>query len=229
MNNKLQSILHISVAVIYIFLIYRITNTDKANNRIKIQKSAEKEFLTDTIESIKSKKILFIGDSHSANNTYGWQKILCQKTGAIEKNLSIGGKTTGWMVSRLKENIDTSYTYCFIWGGGNDMYNGVRIERVIANLNEMIKICEINGIKAVVLTGINVRECVEPGKRLQYVDRCEELQTKIKDSIQGVKVVENHFVSRNDGDCADFICHMNKKGHVKMASGIISEMKFKIN
>jgi lysophospholipase L1-like esterase len=66
---------------------------------------------------------LFIGDSHTANHGYGWQVQLCQATGLIQNNISVGGKTTGWMLTQANLNVNPNYDYCFIYGGANDMYN----------------------------------------------------------------------------------------------------------
>ena len=48
----------------------------------------------DTVISVRGKKALFIGDSHTANHANGWQVLVCKQTGMKMKNVSESGKTT---------------------------------------------------------------------------------------------------------------------------------------
>ncbi len=64
--------------------------------------------------NVKGEKALFIGDSHTSAYGWGWQDMLCQKTGMKLKNTAVVGKQTNWMAGRLRYFADTSYSYCFI-------------------------------------------------------------------------------------------------------------------
>ena len=70
----------------------------------------------DTIVDVKGKYVLFIGDSHTSNPG-GWQSILSNETKMRMNNISVGGKTTGWMLERAKESIHEGLDYCFICKG----------------------------------------------------------------------------------------------------------------
>jgi lysophospholipase L1-like esterase len=227
MNIKI-TILSFGVAFIYLLLLIKIMKMSPVKGQIKPSEIQETVEETDSLIDVDGKKIFFIGDSHTANKSYGWQKILCEKTGAREFNFAVKGKPTGWMLSQVESNLDSTYEFCFIWGGGNDMSMGIKREKVIENLRKITEICKSNGVVPIILTGIEVRVCVEEGKRPKYVEDCEKLQSDIQNSFNGIKVIKNHFVSRKDGDCGDLICHMNKRGHSKMADGILESVKFKI-
>ena len=58
----------------------------------------------DTVVSVKGKKALFIGDSHSAAD-YGWQHQVCKKTGMTYLNTAVGGKQTAWMLQEAKLKV----------------------------------------------------------------------------------------------------------------------------
>lgn len=181
----------------------------------------------DTVISVKGKRVLFIGDSHSANHYYGWQKLLSEKTGMSMLNTAVGGKNTYWMLNELTYKANKSFDYCFIYGGANDMYSSTSMFDALSNIKGMIRICKGNGIKPIVLTGFDPQLCVRKDKYPVYVARYTKFQKMLLDSIKDATVIKNHFVSRADGDCGDYICHMTASGHKKMAAGIIKEMKFK--
>ena len=67
----------------------------------------------DTVVSVRGKKVLFIGDSHTAYSN-GWQDRLCRRTGMTYLNTSVGGKTTTWMKGIASSSIHSGLNYCFI-------------------------------------------------------------------------------------------------------------------
>lgn len=181
----------------------------------------------DTVVNVGGKKVLFIGDSHTANHSYGWQEILCYKTGMTMKNTAVGGKNTYWMLNQIVYTANKSFDYCFIYGGANDMYSSTSMFDAIDNIKSMIKVCKGNGIKPIVLTGFDPQLCIRKDKYPAYVSRYTKFQKMLLDSIKDATVIKSHFVTRADGDCGDYICHMTAKGHRKMADSIIKTMKFK--
>jgi hypothetical protein len=183
----------------------------------------------DTLIDVKDSFFLFIGDSHTAN-PYGWQYNLSILTGFKYKNTAIKGRTTAWMTEVAKTSINEKYTYCFIWGGGNDMIRKEPVESSVKNIQFIVDLCNQKGVIPVVLTGIpslcpDVNGKSEAWKN--YVIRGEKYKQMLVDSIRGAKVIRTDFISRSSGDCADFICHMNPSGHTKMAVGIRKSMRFK--
>jgi len=184
----------------------------------------------DTLIDVKDSFFLFIGDSHTAN-PYGWQYNLSILTGFKYKNTAVKGRTTAWMTEVAKTSINEKYTYCFIWGGGNDMIRKAPVESSVKNIQFIVDLCNQKGVIPVVLTGIpslcpDVNGKSEAWKN--YVIRGEKYKQMLVDSIKGAKVIRTDFISRSSGDCADFICHMNPSGHLKMAVGIMKSMRFKL-
>lgn len=180
----------------------------------------------DTILDVKGKHALFIGDSHTANHDWGWQLILCNKTGMKLTNTAVIGKHLPWMVSIGKENITSHYDYCFIYGGANDIHGKRNPYSVVKDIQKIVDMCKKNNVKAIVLTGFNAEECVRPIKGQEFYPKAySEYQRILIDSIKNAIVIDTRVVVRND--CGDWTCHMNPSGHKKIANQVIKQMKFK--
>lgn len=110
--------------------------------------------------NFKGKKVLFVGDSHTAQYNVGWQSIIAKRYEFTERNISQGGKTTAWMLNALKLAIaqgDTFYA-CFIYGGANDAYSAVTNEKAVSNIQDMVDTCNKNNIIPIVIVGYNTRK-----------------------------------------------------------------------
>jgi len=92
------------------------------------------------VHSVRGKKALFIGDSHTAAD-YGWQYQLCKKTGMIMQNTAVGGKQTGWMLEVARLSISSNYDYCFIYGGANDMAGNRPPIKSVKNIQAIVNLC----------------------------------------------------------------------------------------
>lgn len=110
--------------------------------------------------NFKGKKVLFIGDSHTALYNTGWQSILAKRYGFTEKNTAVGGKQTSWMLSQLKLALSTGDDFyaCFIYGGANDAYSGVSNEQAVKNIQTMVDLCKEKNIIPIVIVGYNTRK-----------------------------------------------------------------------
>lgn len=110
--------------------------------------------------NFKGKRVLFIGDSHTALYNTGWQSILAKRYQFTEKNTAVGGKQTNWMINQLKLALSTGDTFyaCFIYGGANDAYSGVTNENAVRNIQEMVDICNNSKIIPIVIVGYNTRK-----------------------------------------------------------------------
>jgi hypothetical protein len=179
----------------------------------------------DTIVSVRGKKALFIGDSHTANHNYGWQIQVCQATGLVQNNISVGGKTTSWMLQQANMSLTSNYDYCFIYGGANDMYNShISAASAFNNIQTIVNMCNYKGVKAVVLTGFDYSVCTRTDNRM-YPVKGAELQRMLLSQLRGATVVDTRVVYR--GDCGDALCHMSYSGHQKTAKAVISACRFK--
>jgi hypothetical protein len=182
----------------------------------------------DTVHSVKGKKALFIGDSHTAFD-FGWQHQVATKTGMSYLNTAVGGKQTTWMLETAKQNINSGFDYCFIYGGANDMAGNRAPIKAVRNIQRIVDLCKIHNVKAVVITGFDPLTCVKVGNRKAYRDypqRYARFQQLLIDSIHGAEVIKTHCISRTD--CGDFLCHMTASGHKKMAAKIISDLNFAV-
>ena len=182
---------------------------------------------TPIVHSVRGKKAVFIGDSHTAAD-YGWQYQVCKKTGMSMLNTAVGGKQTYWMLQTASTVLAGDFDYCFIYGGANDMAGNRPPIKSVKNIQKIVNICNERGIKAVVLTGFDPITCVNVVGREQYKGypkRYAKFQQMLLDSIVGAQVVKTHCISRTD--CGDFLCHMTASGHKKMAEAVISACRFK--
>jgi len=184
-----------------------------------------KTVVVDTVNDIRGKRALFIGDSHTANHGYGWQVQLCQATGLIQNNISVGGKTTSWMLQQAQMYVTSNYDYCFIYGGANDMYNShISAGMAFNNIQYMVNICKYKGVKPIVLTGFDYSVCTRTENKA-YPGKGAELQRMLLGQLQNATVVDTRVVYRSD--CGDALCHMNYSGHQKMAQAVIRACKFR--
>jgi len=181
----------------------------------------------DTILDVNGKNALFIGDSHTAAD-YGWQHQLCKKTKMRYLNTAVGGKQTAWMVEVAKQNINSGYDYCFIYGGANDMAGNRPPIKSVRNIQAIVNMCLKKQVTPIVITGFDPITCVNVAGRdiyKGYPQRYAKFQQLLVDSIQGAKVLKTHCISRTD--CGDFLCHMTASGHRKMGEFVISACRFK--
>jgi hypothetical protein len=180
----------------------------------------------DTVVDVNGKKALFIGDSHTANHDFGWQVILCQKTGMKMTNTAVIGRHLPWMVSVARQTISPYYDYCFIYGGANDIHGNRNPHSVVKDVQKIVEMCTMNGVEAIVLTGFNAEECVRPIKGQEFYPKAYTRYQKIlMDSIVDATVVDTRVVVRTD--CGDWTCHMQPTGHRKVANAVIKQMNFK--
>lgn len=202
-----------------------------SGEHLKNVKEKENELISvvnvDTVIDVNGKRALFIGDSHTANHDFGWQVIVCKKTGMKMNNTAVIGKHLPWMVSVAKQTISPYYDYCFIYGGANDIHGNRNPYSVVKDVQKIVEMCNMNGVEAIVLTGFNAEECVKPIKGQEFYPKAYTRYQKIlMDSIKDATVVDTRVVVRTD--CGDWTCHMNPSGHKKVANAVITQMKFKI-
>jgi len=178
--------------------------------------------------NVDGKRALFIGDSHTANKTNGWQTQLSKAVGFKQINASEIGKTTYWMLNMAVYKLEGRFDYCFVYGGANDMYTtSITAQEAVNNIKGIAKICNKLGVKCIVLTGFDPVLCTRtPNKRYgyRYADFQRMLLTQY---MEGATVVDTRVVDRRD--CWDGLCHMNPEGHKKIAKAVIKQLRFKIN
>jgi len=180
---------------------------------------------TPTTFSVKGQTALFIGDSHTANHHNGWQKVLTDKVGFNMINISVLGKTTYWMLNEAVYHLNNRIDYCFVYGGANDMYtSSITPEEAIQNIKGIARICNNLGVKCIILTGFDPVTCTRtPNKGYGYKYATFQ-RLLLKEHIEGARVIDTRVVARTD--CWDGLCHMNPKGHKKIAEKVILDLHF---
>lgn len=193
-----------------IILIFLLFNIDKLNETL----------------DIKGKSAIFIGDSYTANHIYGWQIILGKKTGLNIYNISEVGKQSLWMVNKIRENIKPNYNYCFIYGGMNDIYGSKNPYYIVKNIQKIIDICNSKKVQPVVIIGFNAEKCIQSPKGKEiYPKLYTQYQKILMDNIKYAIIIDTRVINRQD--CGDWLCHLNKNGHIKIANAVIKQMKIK--
>jgi len=178
----------------------------------------------DTVVNVSGKTALFIGDSHTANHTNGWQVLVCKQTGMKMKNTSVSGKTTYWMLNMAVYTMRDDIDFCFIYGGANDMYtSSITPEEAVDNIKGIIRICKGKGVTPVVITGFDPKVTSTPNKN--YISKYIKFQTLLLTTIKDAQVIDTRVITKSD--CWDGLCHMAPSGHKKIAKKVISEMKLK--
>lgn len=177
----------------------------------------------DTATSVRGKIALFIGDSHSANHQFGWQKQLCDSTGLIMRNVSAGGKTTDWMLNEAVYGVNDNIDFLFLYGGANDMHSGAMSPNdCLVNLQKIVNVAHSRGIKVIVITGFDPQKVVTANKS-SYKNRYAHLQFLMLQKLQNCTVVDCRKIIQRE-DCSDPLCHMKKTGHRKIANQIIQDL-----
>lgn len=180
----------------------------------------------DTIVDVNGKSALFIGDSHTANHSFGWQKILCEKTGMKMTNTAVVGRHLPWMVGVAKNKVSESFDFCFIYGGANDIHGNRKPYDVVKDVQKVVDICNSRGVKPIVLTGFDAEKCVKPIKGQEFYPKAYTTYQKILiDSLRNATIIDTRVVVRTD--CGDWTCHMNPSGHKKVAEQVLDIMNFK--
>lgn len=178
----------------------------------------------DTVVNVSGKTVLFIGDSHTSNHNNGWQVLVCKQTGMKMKNVSVSGKTTYWMLNMAVYTMKEGISYCFIYGGANDMYtSSITPEEAVENIKGIIKVCKGRGVTPVVITGFDPKVTSTPNKN--YISKYIKFQTLLLTTIKDAQVIDTRVITKSD--CWDNLCHMAPSGHKKIAEKVIFVMKFK--
>lgn len=181
--------------------------------------------IRDTTVNVAGKTALFIGDSHTANHTNGWQIQVSKAVGFKMINASVGGKTTYWMINQAVYQVNDNIDYCFVYGGANDMYSHISPQAAVENIKGIARICREHNTKCIVLTGFDPVKCTKTSNP-NYAKKYAMFQRLLlTEDMDGAIIVDTRVVERTD--CWDGLCHMSPSGHAKVAKKVIEDLKFK--
>ena len=179
-------------------------------------------------EDASGKRALFVGDSHTSAYGWGWQDQVCNQTGMKCVNTASPGKKTSWMAWKLDSHADSTFSYCFIYGGGNDIAAGIPNRKILSNFRAMVNHCQRLRIEPIIITGADPKKVISSQAPFwkKYCDEKAKLQQMLLDSLPGVKIIDTREIIAKQ-DCADFLCHMKLSGQKKIADKVVAEMNFK--
>jgi hypothetical protein len=103
----------------------------------------------------KKKKLLFIGDSYTANfHSVSYADQLAALMPNIEyKKIAKVGQNIKWMIQNSQDEIKNgSYNTVFTLGGLNDVYQGKSFENITANLQVIYDLAKKSGASSVAIT-----------------------------------------------------------------------------
>ena len=143
-------------------------------------------------------------------------------------NTASPGKKTSWMAWKLDSHADSTFSYCFIYGGGNDIAAGIPNRKILSNFRAMVNHCQRLRIEPIIITGADPKKVISSQAPFwkKYCDEKAKLQQMLLDSLPGVKIIDTREIIAKQ-DCADFLCHMKLSGQKKIADKVVAEMNFK--
>lgn len=172
---------------------------------------------------IKGKKAIVVGDSHSAGFGWGWQDALAKSYGfTIVKNLSKSGEVTRNMYTKLKSYLDNNPTpdALFIYGGANDIYNGLNPNSVYTNIQSMVTYAKSKGVKHIyVISGYRsavVSKSVT--KPTNFVKNYDAFKSQMPSKIKNATILPI-WEGGTTSDASDGF-HLNKSAQQRFAEYI---------
>lgn len=160
---------------------------------------------------------LFLGDSTTANSNGYVEKIQKAFPDAKIKKIAGVGEKTGWMLSKLKDEISKGNKYDVIstLGGSNNIFGDLRIDKAESDLDEIYSLAKKMGAKVVAIT--------PPNKSFFHntTDKHRQLISDFNKWIKSNKKVDIFIdldkLSNNKNLFASDYQHINNAGHEILA------------
>ncbi len=221
--KKMDYLIIVSFILVFLFASFLIVRKAPKSKTSKSLQDTVK-VIPDTPVSVKNKKVLYIGDSHTANHVFGWQVLVSKQTGMEMTNTAVGGKTIPWMLETAKYHLTKKYDYCFVYGGANDCYGNINPNITLVYIQKIVDLCSEKGVKCFVLTGFDPLTCVKTNSN--YPKVYSKLQNLMLTKLTKCQVIDcrKAVVRKN---CWDWVCHMNQDGHKAIADCVIKAANLK--
>lgn len=238
--SKEEWLVGIAVALVT----YLVVSNRKPSQQTKTKFTAQ-------IRNKTPKKILFIGDSHTAIKkkdgtpiTYTYPALLkkdLESKGYTIDVLALGGMTTKWMLDNLPAQLkNNKYDRVYIYGGTNDASNSsIKLETALSNIQKMVDLSIENGADPFVIIGYKVEG--ENGKLMNwrnmsikgtllkkqedwipYIEKYVKLQKAIPETIKNANFIPPYDLQ---GKTSDGI-HASAEGQ-RMVADIVKESLLK--
>ena len=149
-----------------------------------------------------NENVLFVGDSITAPS-YAYPYIIAKLKPNIKVDvLALGAKQTKWMLENLPTQLSLKqYDRVYIYGGINDMFSQINIDKAISNVQKMVDLCISNGATPYIIIGYDPDTDMDYRKmpltiyltnKAEYIPmiaKYKEYQTKLPTSIKNAKFV----------------------------------------
>lgn len=212
--------------------------------------STKSSKISTSIKNKNPKKILFIGDSHTAIKNKQGQAVSYTYPNIIKKELepqgytidvlALGGMTTNWMLENLPAQLQgKKYDRVYIYGGANDAMNAsITLEKALSNIQKIVDLSRDNGADVFVNQGYihegekgkfsNWKIMSTKGTLLKkqedwipYIERKKELQRRIPLEIKNANFIAPYDLK---GLTSDGI-HANSEGQKIVAQIFLNSIK----
>lgn len=139
---------------------------------------------------IAGKNVLFIGDSHTAGYSWGWQDVLARNYKFNAINISKSGLSIPQMTKRAVDYLKSAKApdVAFVYGGANDIYNGSTVDEAIANLQNLVDYLNAKGIKVIVVAGFR-SNVISASKDKKFVSEYDRFKLQLPYRIENAIVV----------------------------------------
>lgn len=173
-------------------------------------------------------RMLFVGDSLTCYSL-GWQHQVATQTGHTYTNLAVGGYRMDQMKAKMDGHLkkDALYSKAFIYGGCNDGFCYVDLNKSLKITQDMVDSLNIKGIEPIVVIGFDASTVIKKTvydevTTVRSRDRYAKLQKMMVDSLKNCKIIPYDPNFKYE-DTADGI-HFKSSGHKKLADWVLKNL-----
>lgn len=196
-------------------------------------------------EVIHRNAIWCLGDSitygYPDGPNYSWVQRVAEVTGYYLENLGVSGETTGQMLNRLRSFGDFSLpAYLIFLGGHNDGWQGVALEEVKENVNQVVELAQERGICPILglPSPLNIGQLLENFEgTLEEAENYEKSLNKIREWIIEFAAAKNLLtldfynplkqggIASGDPELLLDGGHPNHLGYRKLGDAVIEQLE----
>jgi hypothetical protein len=173
-------------------------------------------------------RMLFVGDSLTCYSL-GWQHQVATQTGHAYTNLAVGGYRMEQMKYKLDAHLkkDSIYSKAFIYGGCNDGFCYIDLNKSLKTTQAMVDSFNRRGIKPVVVIGFDASTVIkktvyDEATTVRSRNRYAQLQKMMVDSLKNCQIIPYDPNFKYE-DTADGI-HFKASGHKKIADWVLKHL-----
>lgn len=190
--------------------------------KLVISEKQFKQMISLLKESVDKKlNVLFVGDSLSSEPGFTWNYLLAKKHSDWDStHIAQRGKITKWMKDEVsKELKNKKYDIVFVYGGTNDIFNGLGGNSAKSNLEKIIGMVADQGGKTYIYSGYDAKSMSEKlGKKRDDMIKFQESL----ENLSGSNFIVIPPTPLNSNEFASDKSHITGGAHSKMANDVDS-------